>query len=302
MMVMRYLPIRPLVTVWVLFCFTGCISISDILDTNNLGLSGNSQEYEDPRSLVESTRLIPISVRNQILEDANTIKSTLRLPGHQSGNRGFLASKGFLIGFSHKEIKNRWNDGISVNAMAQKYFPNDPKGADKVIDVISIYGNGKLKEIIRINSYRILESAYMHQAGEVPFQIGDDHQWNPSFDFGAEPALLFQYLNSKQIPDMLVQKEVMIHKLKEMDGIAKTAFFRAPYSGVAVEYHRNGRLKASYEYVNGKKEGIAAMWYRNGQQQHEMTYVDNRLNGKHFHWNPEGELVFEVDYIDGVAN
>lgn len=300
---MKFPIVIPSITVAIALGLVGCYSVSDVLDQNNFGYYGETNKYDDPRNLVESTRNIPIETRNQILEDAKKIKATLGLPGHEGGARGRLGSNAFVIGFSQRDLKNRWNDGVAVNAIAQKYFPNDLKGADKVIDVIAIYGNGEIKDKIRENSYKILEAAYMHQAGEVPYEIGQDKSWNPAFDFGAEPALLFQYLNTKTIAETRQKKEVLIKDLKESkEGIVSTSVFRAPYSGIAVSYHRNGRMKSSYEYVNGKKEGLAASWYSNGQQEHEMYYIDNKLSGTHTHWDEQGKVIFEVDYVDGIAN
>jgi hypothetical protein len=292
----------PTISLIIISLLSGCFTIPDVLDRNNFGAYGDTKKYEDPRTLVESTRNIPIEIRNQIIEDAKVIKGELGLPGHEGGGRGQLGSNAFLLGIKNRDMKNRWNDGVAINAISQKYFPNDLKGADKVIDVIAIYGNGDLKDDVRENSYRILEAAYMHQAGEVPYEIGQDKMWNPAFDFGAEPAKLFQYLNKQTVASAAPKKEVLRKELSEKDGIVSKSFFKAPYSGVAVSYHRNGRLASSYEYVNGKKEGLAASWYDNGQQEHEMHYIDNKLSGKHIHWDREGNVVFEVDYIEGVAN
>ena len=200
-----------------------------------------------------------------------------------------------------KKERNRWNDGVSVNAMAQKYFPDDVRGADKIIDVIALYGNGKMKQRIRAASFQILEAAYRHQAGEIPYEIGEDGHWSPAYDFGAEPAKLFEYVNGPS-EDNNIRKEALYDDLKFKDGLGYYKGSKTPFSGVAYEFYWGGRQASRYEFLNGKKEGRAASWYKNGQIENEMSYRSNLLHGRHTYWDQKGEILIEVNYIKGKAN
>ena len=95
------------------------------------------------------------------------------------------------------------------------------------------------------------------------------------------------------------------------------------FTGVAIEYYKNGILSSSKTYKNGKKDELWREWYRNGQLKWAGTYKDekedglwrgwyengnkrgewNWKNGKwdglQRHWHENGQLWFEINSKNG---
>jgi len=65
--------------------------------------------------------------------------------------------------------------------------------------------------------------------------------------------------------------------------------------GVWKEYHKNGNLKSSITYVNGKPEGPTISYYENGKVREEGTWKQNRWVGAYKSFDEAGNG-FEITF------
>ncbi|MFT7499066.1 MAG: antitoxin component YwqK of YwqJK toxin-antitoxin module [Porticoccaceae bacterium] len=75
-----------------------------------------------------------------------------------------------------------------------------------------------------------------------------------------------------------------------------------PYSGYAVGYHTNDRLKEKVGFYNGKKVGVSKLWYNNGALKMESYYNQNVLVNSYKSWWRNGVLSSESNYENGKLN
>ena len=71
------------------------------------------------------------------------------------------------------------------------------------------------------------------------------------------------------------------------------------FTGVAIEYYKNGILSSSKTYKNGEKDELWREWYRNGQLKWAGTYKDEKEDGLWRGWYENGKLESEGSYKDG---
>lgn len=69
-----------------------------------------------------------------------------------------------------------------------------------------------------------------------------------------------------------------------------------PFTGVAVEYGRNGVIITESSFRNGFKDGVTRLYYGNGQQESEEWYRYGVSRDTARFWSPEGVLTAERDY------
>jgi antitoxin component YwqK of YwqJK toxin-antitoxin module len=75
----------------------------------------------------------------------------------------------------------------------------------------------------------------------------------------------------------------------------------APFTGVAEEYERDGRLKCEMSFVNGIQEGISREWSSTGILISETAYRNNTLHGRRLDWRENGTKESEKIYEFGIC-
>lgn len=70
-------------------------------------------------------------------------------------------------------------------------------------------------------------------------------------------------------------------------------------NGLVKFYHKNGKLEAEDNYVNGNAEGISKIYYTNGNLKEEVYWKNDKLNGDAKIFNLNGELILIQKYKNG---
>ena len=63
-----------------------------------------------------------------------------------------------------------------------------------------------------------------------------------------------------------------------------------PFTGVTVQYHKNGKLSSRYTMKDGVYHGLVEEWHGNGQQKTKTNFANGKHEGDNFYWNPDGTL------------
>jgi antitoxin component YwqK of YwqJK toxin-antitoxin module len=74
----------------------------------------------------------------------------------------------------------------------------------------------------------------------------------------------------------------------------------SPFTGVAVEFFRDGQTRTELHFVDGMQDGISRDWYETGVLRYEATYRENNLHGPLREWYPSGALKLEAAYEFGI--
>jgi histidinol-phosphate/aromatic aminotransferase/cobyric acid decarboxylase-like protein len=69
--------------------------------------------------------------------------------------------------------------------------------------------------------------------------------------------------------------------------------------GISTGWHKNGKLKQTITYKNGKKNGLWTKWYENGQKKIEERMKDGKNDGLWTMWTENGKESSERIYKDG---
>lgn len=62
------------------------------------------------------------------------------------------------------------------------------------------------------------------------------------------------------------------------------------------EHFPDGRLLASYPYVNGVISGVGTTYYPDGSKRSEITYLNGQEHGSARYWHPNGQMSYEAFY------
>ena len=73
-----------------------------------------------------------------------------------------------------------------------------------------------------------------------------------------------------------------------------------PFTGVAVESFRGGKIRSEISFVDGMQSGVSRDWYETGVKKSEVEYCENNLHGRSLEWFPDGALKVEAAYERGV--
>ena len=63
-----------------------------------------------------------------------------------------------------------------------------------------------------------------------------------------------------------------------------------PFTGVTVQYHKNGQLMSRYHMKDGIYHGLVEEWFADGKQKTKTSFVNGKHEGDNFYWNPDGTL------------
>ena len=67
------------------------------------------------------------------------------------------------------------------------------------------------------------------------------------------------------------------------------------FTGILVDYYKDGSLAAETECQNGFLEGVYKEYYKSGQQKLEYILENNLITGIYREWDEEGNLIKEID-------
>jgi antitoxin component YwqK of YwqJK toxin-antitoxin module len=74
-----------------------------------------------------------------------------------------------------------------------------------------------------------------------------------------------------------------------------------PFTGLAREYSKDGKLISETSYVNGLQDGIARYWYSTGELRGEETFKRNGRTGMSRWWYPSGKLQRETTFEHSIC-
>ncbi|HEX4138743.1 MAG TPA: hypothetical protein VHY09_00230 [Candidatus Methylacidiphilales bacterium] len=64
----------------------------------------------------------------------------------------------------------------------------------------------------------------------------------------------------------------------------------APFTGLAREFDKHGRLVAEMSFRNGKKDGVSTQYFPSGRVNFEKSYRNNAMHGESREWFEDGKL------------
>lgn len=73
-----------------------------------------------------------------------------------------------------------------------------------------------------------------------------------------------------------------------------------PFTGVTVQYHKNGQIMSRYHIKDGARHGLVEEWYEDGKQKTKTNFENDRHEGDNFYWNPDGSLQVHKVWKDDV--
>lgn len=74
------------------------------------------------------------------------------------------------------------------------------------------------------------------------------------------------------------------------------------FSGEKKMYWKNGKLKATIQYVNGMREGINKNYSSSGKLQSIVPYSKNQIEGESIQYYPSGKVHSKINYRHGAKN
>jgi len=72
--------------------------------------------------------------------------------------------------------------------------------------------------------------------------------------------------------------------------------------GVSKGWWRNGKLKTTRTWKNGKENGLYTYWFESGQKRREIPYKNGKANGLITEWFENGQKKLEGTFKGGLAN
>ncbi len=140
------------------------------------------------------------------------------------------------------------------------------------------------------------------------------------------PPLVMSYLLlSFLVLASCSQPEILADRLVERMGVTYEVDSDEPFTGSAVEFHKdgqllskinykdgkrdglfetffseNGQLKFRKNFRDGKKDGLAEIFHKNGRLKNRATFKDGKANGLFEEFREDGELLWRGSYKAGV--
>lgn len=78
----------------------------------------------------------------------------------------------------------------------------------------------------------------------------------------------------------------------------KGSYINDTMDGIWTQYYRNGNIKSSITYSEGKQNGYAILYYENGKISEEGLWKGNHWVGAYKYYHPSGKLAYEWNYND----
>lgn len=107
-------------------------------------------------------------------------------------------------------------------------------------------------------------------------------------------------LVSLEIPDKTVDRSKLTYNNKTSNWNLGGQLF----SGYAVSYYPNKRLKETFGILNGKRQNEASNWYPDGHLKSSANYHQGRLHGEKKTWSADSShiLIAHLNYHSGKAH
>jgi antitoxin component YwqK of YwqJK toxin-antitoxin module len=94
-------------------------------------------------------------------------------------------------------------------------------------------------------------------------------------------------------------REVFLDQLIDTEDLSY--YNNTPYTGSAISYHPNKRLKYKVNFVNGLKDGEFIIHRENGKLFSSHIYKNDKRNGEHKRYDNKGSLILEHGmYLDDL--
>ena len=104
-------------------------------------------------------------------------------------------------------------------------------------------------------------------------------------------------------PPPEVPYEVPSHRLINNGGMTFEIGSNDPFTGVSIEYHKNGELKSSKNYKNGREVNTTIFDYHdNGQLWSKGNVINGKPDGLYEMFYDNDQLSFRGNYKDGESD
>jgi antitoxin component YwqK of YwqJK toxin-antitoxin module len=92
-------------------------------------------------------------------------------------------------------------------------------------------------------------------------------------------------------------REVQVASYKELEWKDDVYFLGdRPFSGLALETHKDGKPKGEYPLVDGRFHGVVKEWWDNGTLSTETHFENGKRHGLNRYWTRQGGLMKEQIY------
>ena len=99
------------------------------------------------------------------------------------------------------------------------------------------------------------------------------------------------------------QPEILADRLVERMGVTYEVDSDEPFTGSAVEFHKNGQLLSKINYKDGKRDGLFETFFsENGQLKFRKNFRDGKKDGLAEIFHKNGRLKNRANFRDGKAN
>ncbi len=88
--------------------------------------------------------------------------------------------------------------------------------------------------------------------------------------------------------------------LIKLDSIYYNKISKKPYTGKIETFYRNGNIKESGGFLNGKKDGIWVDYYQNGRLHFKAMYKLGKQEGIWKLFWRDGSIYSEYEYLNGI--
>ena len=96
------------------------------------------------------------------------------------------------------------------------------------------------------------------------------------------------------------KKEGLVKKYRKDGGLKTSINYQdGKKHGQAISYYKNGNIRQKIDYFHGVKHGIAETYYENGRIYQRTPYEQGRLHGVRKRFRQNGKLYSEMPYYHG---
>lgn len=96
-----------------------------------------------------------------------------------------------------------------------------------------------------------------------------------------------------------VERELLLSLVSRTNGLMHATGAGDPFSGVVVEYYRNGQLKSRTAVLEGLLHGVSEGYYTNGQMQVREFFTNGVSHGVRKKWFQDGQLLSDGEIVGG---
>lgn len=90
-----------------------------------------------------------------------------------------------------------------------------------------------------------------------------------------------------------------INDLERINGLWTKKGENTPYTGLFIEYFKNGKVEGTGEFKEGLVHGLRTIYYKNGNKSLERIYRNGINDGKSIEYYPNGKVKQEANFKNG---